>query len=142
VAVRSDLALRLADQGRGDAGAAVGSRDLHLVDFIVDDHDEYGYGSVDGRYGRVRDAFRPLRPERSSVTNVDELLRNQPEMAVLPSEVPDLRDVACVLVPRCAKGDVWTVRNHVSILRAAGSRPTSRAEERATPPPAKSRRRR
>jgi hypothetical protein len=59
------LALGLADQGCRDAGPAVGSRDVHLLDLIVDDHYEPDDGFVDGRHGRVRNAFRRPRPERS-----------------------------------------------------------------------------
>jgi hypothetical protein len=100
------LALRLADQSRGDAGPAVGSRDVDLLDLVVDDHDEPGYGFVDGRDRRVRGTLRSPCPERCLATNVHELLRNEAEMAVPPTVLPDLGDVTCILVPRGAKRDL------------------------------------
>ena len=120
MAVRLDLALGLADQDLGDAGSALGSRDVHLLDLVVDDHYEPDDGSVDGGYGRVRDAFRRPCPERSFGPNVHELSRHEPEMAVLPAETPDLSDRAGVLQPRRAKRDIRSVRDHQAILRAAG----------------------
>src|SRR6266536_2789818 len=63
VAVRSDLALRLADQDLRDAGSAKGSGDIHLLYLIADDHHESDDGSLDRRHGCVRDTFRRPRSE-------------------------------------------------------------------------------
>ena len=60
--VRSDLPLRLIHQECGDAGPSVESRDVHLLDLVVDDHDEAGDGSVDDGHRRVVDPVRRPNP--------------------------------------------------------------------------------
>jgi hypothetical protein len=63
VPVRPYLPLGLLHQDVGDARAAMGGRDVHLLDLVAHDHDEAGDGPVDRRHRRVADPFERTRPE-------------------------------------------------------------------------------
>ncbi len=97
VSVRSHLALGLIHQDGGYAGSSVKSRDVHLLDLIVNDHDEACDGLVDGGNRSVADAFRRSGPERFLDPGLDQFLWDEPDMAVLPTEMPDGGDVICIL---------------------------------------------
>lgn len=51
-------------------------RDVHLLDLVVNDHDEASDGSVDGGQCRVADPFRRPDPERILCPGVDQSLRD------------------------------------------------------------------
>ena len=130
VSVRSDLALGLIHQDIGDSSPSMESRDVHLLDLIVNDHDEASDGSVDDGHCRVASPSRRPGPERVLSPCLDQFLRDKAEVAVLPTELPDLGDVACILRPGSAKRHSWTVRDHrpnVPAQRplAASKRPVS-----------------
>lgn len=73
------------------------------LDLVVDDHHEAGDGSVDGGHSRVADAFRRPGPERILSPGLDQFLWDEAEVAVLPTEMPDLSDVTCILRASFAK---------------------------------------
>jgi hypothetical protein len=63
---------------------------VDLFDFVVDDHHESSDPVLDyGDRGVVHSLSSPP-PERIFVTRLDQLLGHVPEMAVAPSEMPDL----------------------------------------------------
>ncbi len=79
-------------------------RDVHLLDLVLDDHDEPGDDSIDGGHGRIADPVGRASLERLLGPNLDQFRWNQPEMTVLPSEVPDLGDVSRILGASLPKG--------------------------------------
>jgi len=97
VPVRPNLSLRLSHQGGGHARSSMMSRDVHLLDFIVDNHYESGDGSLDGGYRRVADSGRRPRPKRILGPSLEQFLRGELEMAIPPTEVPDFGDVSRIL---------------------------------------------
>ena len=108
----SDLPLGLTHEDVGDSSPTMGSGDVHLLDLVVNDHDEASDGSVDDSHCRVADPSRRPCPERVLSPDVDQFLRDKAEVAVLPTEMPDLGDVACILGPGLAQRHSRTVRNH------------------------------
>src|SRR5215203_4070474 len=76
----------------GHAFATIERRNVELFDFVVDDHHESSDLVLD--YGEGGVVYSPSSPraERSFVTRLDQLLGYEPEMAVAPSEMPDLSD--------------------------------------------------
>ena len=110
------LTLGLVHQDIGDASTSMESRDVHLLDLIVNDHDETPDGSVDGRHGRVADPLCRPSPERTLSSRIDQLLWDEPEVAILPTEEPDLSDVIRILRARLAQRCGGTVRGHCLIL--------------------------
>lgn len=77
----------------------MGSQDVHLLDLIVNDHDEASDDSVDDGHCRVADPSRRPSPGRVVSPDVDQRLRDKVEVAVLPTEMPDLGDIACIRGP-------------------------------------------
>lgn len=76
----------------GHSFATMERRNVDLFDFVVDDHHEPSDPALDyGDSGVVHSLLSP-RPERIFVTRRDQLLGDGPEMAVAPSEMPDLSD--------------------------------------------------
>ena len=73
----------------GHTCAPVPCADVHLLQFVVDDHDEAGDLSVDHRHGRVADPLCCPRAERVGVARGFELRRDVPEVTIAPTGVPD-----------------------------------------------------
>jgi hypothetical protein len=92
------------------------SRDVHLLDLIVNDHYEAGDGSIDGGHRCVGDSFRRPDPERILSPGLDQFSGDKPEVAILPTETPDVGDVICILRTGFAKHHGGTVRDHRPIL--------------------------
>src|SRR5919107_499180 len=76
----------------GHAFTTMERRDVELFDFVVDDHYESSDLTVDYGDRGVVHSLRSPRPKRIFVTHLDQLLGHVPEVAVAPSEMPDLRD--------------------------------------------------
>lgn len=112
VSVRSDLPLCLTHQDRGDASSSMESRDVDLFDFVVDDHDEASDGTVDDGDCCVADAFQRPCPERVFGPDLDQLLWDESKMAILPTEMPDVRDSYRILLSGAAKRHSQTARDH------------------------------
>jgi len=72
---------------------------VDLFDLIADDHHEPGDFPADHRDGRVAHSLRGPGPEGVLVTRSDEFLGHEPEVAVAPTEMPDIRDLRRVI--RC-----------------------------------------
>ena len=76
----------------GHAFATMERRYVELFDFVIDDHDESSDLTLDyGDRGVVHSLSSP-RPERMFVTRLDQLLGDESEVAIAPSEMPDLSD--------------------------------------------------
>ena len=116
VSVRSDLPLGLTHQNSSDASPSMESRDVHLLDLIVDDHNEASDDSGDGGHCSVPDAFRCPRPERILSPGLDQLVWNKSEVAILPTEMPDLSNVIRILCTGFTKHHSWSIRDHRSII--------------------------
>jgi hypothetical protein len=101
--VCADLPLGLTQQHIGDACSSIRGRDVDLLDLITDDDDEPGDGSVDDGDRRLVNAFRRPLPERFLGSCFDQPLRNEAEVSVSPSAMPELGDLARVLAPGPAK---------------------------------------
>src|SRR5215213_2871505 len=76
----------------GHAFATMKRRNVDLFDFVVGDHHESGDLALDYGDRGVIHSLRSPRPERIFVTRLDQLLGDEPEVAVAPSEMPDLSD--------------------------------------------------
>src|SRR5215211_7923279 len=76
----------------GHAFATMLRRNVDLFDFVVDDHHESSDLTLDYGEGGVVHSLRSPYPERIFVTRFDQLLGYEPEVAVAPSEMPDLSD--------------------------------------------------
>src|SRR5829696_2829509 len=87
-----DLSFCVRHKHVGHAFATIERRNVELFDFVVDDHHESSDLVLD--YGEGGVVYSPSSPraERSFVTRLDQLLGYEPEMAVAPSEMPDLSD--------------------------------------------------
>jgi hypothetical protein len=77
-------------------------RYVELFDFVVDDHHESSDLALDYGEGGVVHSPSSPRAERMFVTRLDQLLGDEPEVAIAPSEMPDLSDRRRVL--RCTGG--------------------------------------
>ena len=74
------------------AFATMECRNVDLLDFVVEDHHESSDLALDyGDRGVVHSLGGP-RPELIFVTRPDQLLGDEPEVAIAPSEMPDLSD--------------------------------------------------
>jgi hypothetical protein len=69
-----------------------GARNVDLFDFVVDDHHKSSYLAQDHGERGVVHSLRSPPPERIFVRRLDQLLGDEPEVAVAPSEMPDLSD--------------------------------------------------
>src|SRR5919112_3921201 len=87
-----DLSFCVRHEHVGHAFCTMERTNVELFDFVVDDHDESSDLALD--YGECGVVHSPSSPsaERSFVTRLDQLLGDEPEMAVAPSEMPDLSD--------------------------------------------------
>src|SRR5215218_8625364 len=76
----------------GHAFTTMERRNVDLFNFVVDDHHESSDLALD--YGECRVVYSLSSPsaERILMTRLDQLLGDEPEMAVAPSEMPDLSD--------------------------------------------------
>jgi len=92
-----DPSFRVRHEHVGHPFTTMVCRDVELFDFVVDDHHESSDLTLDyGERGVVHSLSSP-RPERIYVTRLDQILGHMPEMAVAPSEIPDLSDRRRVL---------------------------------------------
>src|SRR5215217_1199253 len=76
----------------GHAFATMERRNVELFDFVGGDHHESGDLALDYGYRGVVHSLSGPRAERIFVTRLDQLLGDEPEVAVAPSEMPDLGD--------------------------------------------------
>jgi hypothetical protein len=72
-------------------------RNVELFDFVVDDHHESSDLTLDYGYRGVVHSLSSPRAERIYVTRLDQLLGDEAEVTIAPSEIPDLSDRRRVL---------------------------------------------
>ena len=76
----------------GHAFSTMERRNVDLFDFVVDDHHESSDLALDYGEDGVIHSLRNPRPERIFVTRLDQLLGDESEVTIAPSEMPDLSD--------------------------------------------------
>ena len=76
------------------------SRDVDLLDLIVDHHDEPRNDVIDDRHDGVADALCRSYSEGLGSADFYELVRDVPFVAISPAAMPDLRDGGAVRVSR------------------------------------------
>jgi hypothetical protein len=88
----SDPSFCIRHEHVGHAFATMERRNVDLFDFVVDDHHESSDLALDyGDRGVVHSLSSPSA-ERILVTRLDQLLGDEPEVTIAPSEMPDLSD--------------------------------------------------
>src|SRR5215208_1289946 len=93
----SDSSFCVRHEHVGHAFATMERRNVDLFDFVVDDHHESSDLALDYGEGGVVHSLSSPSAERILMTRLDQLLGDEPEMAVAPSEMPDLSDRRRVL---------------------------------------------
>ena len=112
MSVRSDLPLGLTHEDSGDASPSMESRDVDLFNLVVDDHDEARDGTVDNRNCCVADPSSRPGSERVLGPGLCQLLRDESKVAILPTEMPDVRDSYRILRSGSAERDSRPPRDH------------------------------
>src|SRR5215217_463172 len=125
----------------GHAFATMVCRNVELFDFVVDDHHKSSDLALDYGDRGVVHSLRSPSAERIFVTRLDQLLGYEPEVAVAPSEIPDLGNRRRVF-RKCSAQRYLRARYHrrsatsaplpVSATTTGPTLPRSRAAARRT----------
>lgn len=112
VPICANLSFGLPHQSMGDAGSAIARGHVELFDLVAGDNDETGDCSAENGYGCLARPLRCSGSERFLCPGGEQLLRNEPQVTISPTEMPNLSNVTRILFVASAKDDVWVARHH------------------------------